>query len=321
MFFWKIVPLLWVISMKVKPSLLNIAIRSLAQSMNVHTMEHLVHRLLPNYDLNKRTGFPHSISIPNLDAARQIIYDINESALFPQFVNILVEISNRGWMGKKYDIAYLHYIVKEMREHGFVYDAHNKMFVEDHTVRRTRNWGVLREGHEYVLTFLRFDIVGNSELVRKYSTELINFTYSDFGEIVKQAINPRNGRIWTWEGDGGLIAFYFSHKNQMAVLSGMEILHELFLYNRLQCRLSEPLRVRIAVHCGNCDYSDSEEELKKLDPVRKTIQYESLYTSPNSLTISEVVHTTLDDIVAREFSPIESPEKTKLYSYRFAGEK
>ena len=65
----------------------------------------------------------------------------------------------------------------------------------------------------------------------------------------------------------------------------------------------------------------SEEELKKIDPVRKTVQYESLYTSPNSLTISEVVHTTLDDIVAREFSPIESPEKTKLYSYRFAGER
>ncbi|MCX7680083.1 MAG: hypothetical protein N2316_12830, partial [Spirochaetes bacterium] len=282
--------------------------------------EHLVKRLIPNYDLNKQTGFPPSIPIPNLDAARQIVHDINELSLFPQFVNLLVEISYRGWMGKKYDIAYLHDIIREMREHGFVYDVQNKMFVEDHTVRKTRNWGVLREGSEYVLSFLRFDIVSNSELVRKYSTEVVNYTYSDFGEIVKQSIYKRNGRIWTWEGDGGLIAFYFSHRNQMAVLAGMEILHELFLYNKLYCRFEEPLQVRMAVHCGGCEYIDSEEEVKKLDVVRRTIEYESKYTSPNSLTISEIVYNTLDHVVADEFVLQIIPGNIKLYSYCIAGE-
>ncbi|RJP24310.1 MAG: hypothetical protein C4529_02895 [Deltaproteobacteria bacterium] len=305
--------------MRIKGSLVNTAVRSLAQSMNVHTMENLARRLIRTYDLNERTGFPPSIPIPNLDAARQIINDMNDGELFPQFINLLVEISTKGWMGKKYDIAYLKELVKEIKEHGFIYDPENKLFIEDPAVRRTRNWGVLREGQDCIFTFLRFDIVGNSELVRKYPGEVIDATYNDFGDIVKRSLNRRNGRIWSWEGDGGLIAFYFSSKNQMATLCAMEILHELFLYNRLSCRLDEPLLVRMAVHGGNCDYMSSEEEIKKLDPVKKTIEYESKYTAPNTLTVSGVIHATLDDIAAREFTPISSSEKMKLYSYRFAG--
>ena len=305
--------------MRVKGSLINTAVRSLAQSMNTTTMVSLVKRLMRDYDLNARTGFPPSIPIPNIDASRQIVNDLVEGDLFPQFINLLVEISTRGWMGKKYDIAYIRDLVKELVEHGFIYDAENKLFVEDPAVRRTRNWGVLREGQECIFTFLRFDIVGNTEMVRNHPKEVIDATYSDFGDIVKRSVNKRNGRIWSWEGDGGLIAFYFANKNQMATLSAMEILHDLFLYNRLSCRLGSPLKTRIAVHSGNCDYTSLEEDIKKLEPVKKTIEYESKYTAPNSATISGVVHATLEGFVAEMFSPMASASKSKLYSYSLEG--
>lgn len=302
--------------MRVKGSLINTAVRSLAQSMNTTTMVSLIKRLMRDYDLNARTGFPPSIPIPNIDAARQIVNDLVENDLFPQFINLLVEISTKGWMGKTYDIAYIRDLVKDLVEHGFIYDATNKIFVEDPAVRRTRNWGVLREGQECIFSFLRFDIVGNTELVRNYPKDVIDATYSDFGDIVKRAVNRRNGRIWSWEGDGGLIAFYFANKNQMATLSAMEILHELFLYNRLCCRLDSPLKARIAVHGGNCDYTSIEEDIKKLDPVKKTIEYESKHTAPNSVTISGVIHSTLDGIVSEMFAPESGTTKSKLYSYR-----
>ncbi len=305
--------------MRIKGSLINTAVRSLAQSMNTTTMVSLVKRLLRNYDLNERTGFPPSIPIPNIDAARQIVNDLNENELFPQFINLLVEISTAGWMGKKYFIAYIRDLVKELVEHGFIYDSTNKLFVEDPAVRRTRNWGVLREGQECIFTFLRFDIVGNTELVRNYPKEVIDATYSDFGDIVKRSINKRNGRVWSWEGDGGLIAFYFSNKNQMATLCAMEILHDLFLYNRLSCRLDSPLKTRIAVHSGNCDYTSVEEDIKKLDPVKKILDYESNHTAPNSVTVSGVVHATLDGIVAQQFTPLGGAAKGKLFSYSLEG--
>lgn len=78
--------------------------------------------------------------------------------------------------------------------------------------------GVLRNGSDYVISMLRLDIVGNTELVRKYSKTLIESTYSDLRQIVEMASDRRNGRIWSWEGDGGIIAFYFGNRNKFAAL-------------------------------------------------------------------------------------------------------
>jgi hypothetical protein len=51
--------------------------------------------------------------------------------------------------------------------------------------------------------------------VRKYPADVIEKTYEDLRLMVEGAIDKRNGRIWSWEGDGGLVAFFFSHKCSM----------------------------------------------------------------------------------------------------------
>ena len=50
----------------------------------------------------------------------------------------------------------------------WLYDNNNKMFVEDSSIRISRNWGVLLEEEEYTFSFIRLDIVGNTKLVKKY---------------------------------------------------------------------------------------------------------------------------------------------------------
>jgi Na+/H+-translocating membrane pyrophosphatase len=60
--------------------------------------------------------------------------------------------------------------------------------------------------------------VKNSKFVRKYTADRIQKTYTDLKDIVDIAIERRNGRVWIWEGVGGLVAFYFSGKNLLAVV-------------------------------------------------------------------------------------------------------
>lgn len=102
----------------------------------------------------------------------------------------------------------------------------------------------------------------------------------------------RNGRIWNWEGDGGLAAFYFSQKNNSAVLSAMEIIHELFIYNMVGCRMDERLKVRIAVHSGPCQYRHNFEDISS-DTIKKIVEIEFKYTKPDSVTFSSSVYLTL----------------------------
>lgn len=292
--------------MKIPTSLVNIVVKSIAESMNIATMQALVRKFLHNYDLYKKTGYPQSIAIPSRDAARQIVTDINEGGFFIHFVNNLLDIHNNGLMGKKYSISYLREIVNGVIDLGYIFDNQNKIFVEDSRIQRTNNWGILMNGEDYLFTLLRLDIVGNTQLVKKYDQSLVKSVYADVRSIFETGVNRFNGRIWSWEGDGGLASFFFSNTNLSATLTGLQFIHDIFLYNRLECKLEEPVELRLAVHTGRCEYNDNMEKLMNNDIIRKTVELESKYTKPNSLTVSNVVYITLGKELGSIFEPVGS---------------
>jgi hypothetical protein len=153
--------------MRVGSRLTSLTIRALAESMDVHTMIHVARRLIQNYDLFTRTGYPTNISIPNKDAARQIVSDIKSRELFLDLIKLLIKIRDSGLKGRKYRIPYLRDIMIEINNAGLVYNKESTLFYEDPLIKKTKNWGVLRDHGEYFLTFLRLDIVGSSNLLRR----------------------------------------------------------------------------------------------------------------------------------------------------------
>ncbi len=289
-------------------------IRALTESMEPRVMTHMIREIFPGYDIHARTGFPESLSIPNKEVAGQIVVDVIDAERFPTFVALLIRAHEEGFMGRKYPISYLREIIKGTFELGFIYDSVNRFFVEDPKVRHTRNWGVLQEGMEYTLAFIAVDIVGNTKLVRKYSDKDIQKTYQDIREIVQDSVIRRNGRIWNWEGDGGLAAFFFGNKHMSAAVSAIEIIHELFIYNRTRCILSEPVFLRIGVHAGSCEYTDNLEDLKKIQTVKETADLEQR-SAANAITISIVIKVMLEDIIAREFN-VTGKGKNGPFSYK-----
>ena len=307
--------------MKTPNSLIKLATASLAQSFTVHNMVAVTRELLPDYNIFKRTGYRESMAVPQRDAANQIIIDIEKAALFNHFICLLIRVHSIGFHGRKYPISNLKEIIKKVQECGFIYDHENKIFVEDPAFHKTRNWGALLEGEEYPLTFLRLDIAGNSKLVREYPNNIIQATYKDLRKIVETAIDKRNGRVWNWEGDGGMGAFYFGNKNLSATLSAMEIINELFFYNLMHCRLKSPLMVRVAVHSGLCDYTQDAEELMKSEAIKKVIQIEAKYTESNSATLSNTVSTTLESALSSIFEPVKVDARTKYSRYKINLEK
>ncbi len=302
--------------MQIPSSLVSLTSRAVSESMDTNVMTHVAKDIIDDYDLFQRTGFRESMVVPQKDAANQIVRDMAKSGKFFYFISLLINMHTTGYKGRIYPIKYLKDIVKMINEEcGFIYDMENRLFVEDPAVRRTRNWGALLEGHDYILSFLRLDIVGNSHRVRKYPDNLIQATYADLRKIVDRAIDRRNGRIWNWEGDGGLVAFYFANKSHLATMSGMEIINELFVYNALHCRLDEPVKIRAAVNTGMCQYTQSVTDLLKNDVIKETVQIESKYTKPNSMTIGPTVSSKLDASILEGFETILVENRMKFYAY------
>jgi class 3 adenylate cyclase len=301
--------------MQIKTHLKNTAVKALCESMEVKTMVQLVNEILPRYDLRRRLDVRESVAVPTANAARQIVDDICRAGLFPQFVLVLARAQDRGLGGRKYRIAYLPFLVHGLATEGFVYDRENDMFIEDGRARKTPNWGVLREGGEYPLTFLRFDVSGNSALVRNNPAKKVEKTYREIFAFINAALDRRNGRLWSFQGDGGLAAFAFAGKDNAAVMCAVEALHELFLYNKYRLSLASPVHMRFAVHSGNAVYSANTESLKKGDTVKEVLDIEAKHTAADSVTLSKKVHTGLDKRLADLFAPVTARYQHALYRY------
>jgi len=301
---------------RVSSALINHTVRALAQSMPPKVMVALARSFISGYDLYKRTGFPKSIAIPNKDAARQIVLDIEKTGHYLDFILLLVDVREKGYMGRRYAIPYMREILNGVFDMGFIFDNANKIFMENPEKSRTRNWGALKTDITYTLAFLRIDIVGNSQLVRKYPAHQIQMVYTTLRDLTSHAVERRNGRIWSWDGDGGVAAFFVGNRNQSAVLAGMEILHEIYLFNLMSCPFDKPLAIRTAVHSGPFEYTPNEEEMKSNETVKRTTQIEHKHTKPGSLTISPVAKYMLDHIVTEEFTPFIGKDQLEYYNYK-----
>lgn len=293
--------------------------RSLAESMDVHTMVHLARRLIHNYDIYEKSGFPKIIAIPNRDAAKQIVKDMRKVGLFLDFVKLLIDAREMGIMGRKYKIPYISEIINEVKKAGYKYDPVQNIFVEDPKIRKTMNWGILKEGEEYIFTFLRFDMVKSSRMVRDLPADVIESIYSDVRRIVLGICENKNGRVWVWEGDGGLISFYLRDKDNIAAISAIEILHELLIYNLLKNDSKRKIMARMAVHSGPWIFTFDRENIKG-DTIDRTIELEEKYTLPNTITFSDTVFRMLNQKIVDTLEKYENGSGNPLYRYRFIKE-
>jgi class 3 adenylate cyclase len=277
--------------------------RCLQQSLPVDAMIRFAQFVSPGYDIYRRTGLKEGMPIPNQDAANRIVSDMILDGVFIDFVETLIRVDSEGFMGRQYDLRGLDDVIGDLIRHGYSYDKTTGQFFENQQMRISQNWGRLKEGDERPMTVLRLDIVGNSTLVKQNPRGDIEKAYGDLRLAVSGAVTARLGRIWSWEGDGALGAFMFGQKGLMAVFAGMDILHELFIYNRLKNPLNAPIKIRIGVHSGTVRYSANVTECLKNETVKKAVELESRAASPDSLVISKHLAVSMDQFILNCFGP------------------
>ena len=301
--------------MRVSVRLQTYLTRALSQSMEVSVMEKLAASVIPGYDLYARSGFPQNIPIPQVDAAQQISLDVIKEGYLRRFTELLIQVDRQGLMGRRVSVRLLPQIISELEAHGLVFKEEYGRFMEGDASPKTKGWGVLREAATYDFSFFSLDIAGNTQLVRRYSKPRVLKAYADVRQLFTAIVDRREGRVWNWEGDGGLAAFYLGNKNAQAALAAMEVLLELFVYNLFTPPLPEPLRVRLAVHAGPCQFLERYEELRS-DTLRRLEVIDSQHTDPDTLMISSRVYADLGTKLEQFFRPVRISRHQSLYRYR-----
>ena len=301
--------------MKIKNVNSSYCRKCLQLSLPVDMMIKFAKLVNPRYNIYVRTGLKEGMPIANQSAAQQIVSDMIQDGYYIDFVETLVRIDAKGYMGKRYSLRGLDNVVDGLIDEGYSYDKISGQFFENQKERISPNWGRLKEGDEREMTVLRLDIAGNSELVKSNPRAMIEKAYNDVRGIMSHSVTSRLGRLWSWEGDGALAVFHFGSREKMAVFAGMEILHELFFYNRLHNPLDSPINIRLGAHIGQVTYSNSEMERLKNETVKQATVYEALAKS-NSLCVSYNLNITMDQITLKLFGDEKTGKgcRYRLYS-------
>jgi hypothetical protein len=82
----------------------------------------------------------------------------------------------------------------------------------------------------------------------------------------------------------------------------------------------EPLRVRVAIHNGTCEYRETFEDMKS-EVLKKLVDIESRFTLPNSITVSKTVHSTLDASISANLRQFQPDSRNSLYRYSLSFER
>jgi class 3 adenylate cyclase len=289
--------------------------KCLAQSLPVDMMVRFARIVYPDYNLYRRTGLSEGMPISNQSAAQCVVMDLIQDGYFIDFVEALIRIDAKGYMGRRYTLKGLQDVIAGVIQEGYSFDPVSGQFFENQRERISPNWGRLRDGDERKMTVLRLDMAGSSQLVRQNPRDKIEKAYRDLRLMVSRAVTGRLGRLWAWEGDGALAVFSFGPMEKSSVFCGMEILHELFFYNKLRNPLDGPVNVRIGVHVGNVQYFDDEMARLKNDAIKQAVKLEAL-AAVNSLGVSYNVCVTMDQNTADLFGPEKSGPFGKYRLYR-----
>ncbi len=282
----------------------QLLVKSLVESMSSDLMVKVAAQVVTDYDIYERTGYQRSIPIPPLEVASQIVRDVHGSTRELRLVERLIVLDETGFMGRRVPVRSLATVVREVESLGYLYDQATGMFLEGPGFAKTGAWSYLREGETYELAFIRIDVAGSTPVVRSEPQAAVHGAWGALKSIAAAVVERRGGRLWHWEGDGGVAAFLFGGRTVQAALAGMEIQLELFMWNTFRCRLGCPLRVRVAVHAGPCQYRDCFARIQS-DTLRRLELIESRHTEPGSMTISAGIHSDLGPKLSRLFTAFE----------------
>jgi len=294
--------------------------KCLQLSLSVDKMIHFARLIYKNYNIYRRTGLSEGMPISNQDAANRIVNDMVMDGYYIDFVEELIRINANGYMGHQYTLWGLSDVIAGLGDEGYSFDKTSGQFFENQNKRVSINWGRMQEGEERKMAVLRMDIAANSALVKNNPHPKIEKAYEDIRKIVSHSVVNRMGRLWSWEGDGALAAFLFGPTEKMAVYAGMEILHELFFYNRLRNPLGSPINMRLSAQVGLVRYSENETERLKNETVKQAVYLESL-TENNSLSVSYNIFITMDQNTLSLFSPEITRGRCKFRYYTVGLEK
>jgi class 3 adenylate cyclase len=276
----------------------------LGKSLNFKDIEAIGGYLFKNrsYDLHAVAGVDAKVSISPLNAAKILVDEAESQGKLKDLFVFTIELDGSPLNGRVVELQGLENMLYRLTRSGQYYDFSSRKFIDVEDHRSLVSWGALRDGREYEVAIASIDICQNSELVKKYKTKIMEQVYYRLWEFLKAKLDMWEGRIWSWAGDGGILAFRGEENVPRAVSCCLEILASLPVFNMQPDKpIKEEICLRIALDFGPLKFfSDTGKIVSEV--INYAAHLEKKGTRPSRLSISDEVHARLSPAMRKLFA-------------------
>ena len=293
-------------------------IEFIGKNLTFPDIESIGKYIYKKYSTHSLENVDEHISISPLNAAKMLVQKCGEDDKLSDLFCFVMSLDGSLLNGKRINFEGMEHLLYRLSSAGIYFDFDKrKLLSSDNDKKLLKNWGSLKEGKEYALTIASIDICDNSSLVRKYKTPVIEEVYYYLWEFIRKKCEHHDGRIWSRNGDGSLLAFRNDKNPVSGIECCMEILFSLPIFNSsISKKIQDEINLRIGIDSGLVKfYNDTGSIIS--DVINYASKLEKKGTCPNGLSVSENAYENISPALKNMFrSKIDFEGKTS-YTFSF----
>lgn len=296
------------------PSLKNILVETISGCIKIKEMDEIGKMLNKKFDIYaaaERTA----VQTMGLRSAAIVLIDYMESSnQTDELIKLLAELDNNQVLGRVLQLEGFDYFLQQLTTSGYFYDfSKRKVLPIKKESSELPNWGALKDGKSYPVSIISLDIVSNSELVKKHGAKTMKKVYLNLWKFLRKSLVHYDGRIWTWAGDGGIIAFSFKKHTERAVLFALEIQRTIALFNLdAQNPINDSIHLRLGINTGKLTYHNDTGQIVS-EVINLAAHLEKQRTEAGGISITQNVYNGINKKVQTIFSSIGEFESVPCY--------
>jgi len=277
------------------PALKNLLIETISNNIKTKEMDEIGRMLNRKFDLYDMASKTSNVTIGARSAATVLVDYMESDSKLHELIKLLAELDNNQILGRTLQMEGYDSFLQQMTSSGFFYDySKRKVLPLKSEVQELQNWGALKDGKSYQISIISVDIVSNSVLVKKYGAKVMKKVYTNLWNFLKKVLYHSDGRIWTWAGDGGLLAFAFKNHTERSVRFAIEVQRTIALFNmETKNPISDPIELRLGIHTGKLVFHNDTGQIIS-EVINLAAHLEKQKTIPGGISITENVYNALN---------------------------
>lgn len=277
-------------------------IELISLSFNASEINEIGNIMFKKFDLHEISGTRHTLTVNTRKAASILAGHCHTNNQIYKLIEFMIQMDGSLFRGNTVEINNLEVFLNKLAHSGLVYNHKKRKIVPlKHSLEDAPDWGVLRDGKVYPFSVVSIDITGNSALVKKFGSGKMQKLYARLWTYLKSRLAPYNGRIWSWAGDGGLIAFTFKNHLWNAVKFAIETQATLPLfYSENHYPIKEPIKLRFGLDSGKIQFRYNTGSMVS-EVINYACHLEKQVCEPGKVAVSDIIYKDTPKIITSCF--------------------